>query len=178
MLVAMVIAAIAIPKVVTIVQNLRTAGDAQNLNSAILLAKMSAASNAAHARLHADFGTNSFWVEVAPTGVVPTSTTTWTTQGGTQYLAKNVSFGYGSISSAPSNTQSTFGQASTCSGATSTACIEFNSRGIPVDSSNSPTGNDALYVTDGNTVTGVTVAGTGLTKAWRTPASTAIWTQR
>ena len=39
-----------------------------------------------------------------------------------------------------------------------TACIMFNSRGVPIDSTFAPTGDDALYVTDGMAVYGVTVA--------------------
>jgi len=53
----------------------------------------------------------------------------------------------------------------------------FNSRGIPVDSTWSPTPTGALYVTNGNSVSGVTVSATGLTKIWRSDASTANWNQ-
>ena len=59
-----------------------------------------------------------------------------------------------------------------------TACIMFNSRGIPIDNTLTATPNGAFYVTDGKTVTGVTVSATGLTKIWRTGAATAIWKQR
>jgi hypothetical protein len=56
-----------------------------------------------------------------------------------------------------------------------TACVMFNSRGIPVDPTGTPTPDDALYVTDGNSVTGVTVVATGLTRVWRSDASSATW---
>ena len=49
-----------------------------------------------------------------------------------------------------------------------TACIVFNSRGIPVDSTGSPYGNDAIYVTDGSAVYGITIAATGFIRTWRT----------
>jgi prepilin-type N-terminal cleavage/methylation domain-containing protein len=173
MLVVLIIAGMAIPKVMTIIQNLRTTGDVQSLNSDIMLAKMQAASDFAHARVHADLNSQTYWVEVWPTGA-----TSWTMEGGIQYLAKNVTFGYGSLASPPSNTQSAIGQALTCSGVSGTACITFNSRGIPIDpSTNGPTGNDALYVTDGKSVSGVTVSGTGLSRIWRTEATAANWKQ-
>jgi hypothetical protein len=40
-----------------------------------------------------------------------------------------------------------------------------------------PTPNGALYVTNGKLITGVTVSVTGLTKIWRSDASTANWSQ-
>jgi hypothetical protein len=41
-----------------------------------------------------------------------------------------------------------------------TACIMFNSRGIPIDKDNSPTGGNAFYLTDGTGVRAVTVTAT------------------
>jgi len=172
MAIVMIIATMAIPAALTVARELRTSGDARDLNGAIVLAKMRAAANFARARVYADLSANTFRVEWQQPG-----TTTWTPEGGDQYLATGVSFGYGSLGTPPPNTQGTFGQA-LCSGSTTTACITFNSRGIPIDSSGVPTSNDAIYVTDGRTVTGVTVSATGLTKIWRTEASTANWKQK
>jgi Tfp pilus assembly protein FimT len=78
MVIVIVIAGMTVPKVMTIVQNLRTGGDAQNLNSAILLAKMRAASDFARARVHADLTAQTYWVEVQPSG-----SSSWSTEGGT-----------------------------------------------------------------------------------------------
>jgi Tfp pilus assembly protein FimT len=171
--IVIIVAGIGIPKLMSMVQNLRTAGDARDLNGTILMAKMRAASNYAQARVHVDLNTQTFWVEVEPSGA-----TSWTTEGGTQLLSTGVTFGFGSLSTPPSNTQTTLAQAPACPGISNTACIVFNSRGIPVDSTNTPTANDALYVTDGRSVTGVTVLATGLTQIWRSDASTANWSKR
>jgi type II secretory pathway pseudopilin PulG len=179
-----VLAAIGIPKLTTMVVGLRTAGDARNLNGAIILAKMRASSDYARARVYADLSANTFRIEIQPSG-----TTTWTTDGcpssctGDQLLATGVSFGYGSLGTPPSNTQATLGQAPLClnnSGSTisNTACIVFNSRGIPITSTAVPTPDDAIYVTDGISVNGVTVSRTGLTRVWRTEASGANWKQQ
>ncbi|MBZ5661463.1 MAG: hypothetical protein LAO08_13740 [Acidobacteriia bacterium] len=173
MLVVIIISGMTIPMVVRIAQNIRTGGDARDLNGAILVAKMRASSDYAQARLHVNLDANSFWVEVEPAG-----STTWTTEGGVQYLSKNVTFGYGSLSSPPSGTQTTLAQATACSGFSNSACIIFNSRGIPVDITNSPYGNYAIYVTDGKSVSGVTVSVTGVTSIWRTDASSASWIAR
>jgi hypothetical protein len=88
------------------------------------------------------------------------------------------------VTNAPPNSQSTIGQAPTCkddAGADigNTACVIFNSRGVPVDSLGAPTGVDALYVTDGRAIYGVTLSATGMTRSWRTfPATTATWVQQ
>src|SRR5262249_33656507 len=148
--IGIVLTAAAIPKVLTIVRELRTAGDARDLNGAIVLAKMRAAANFSRARVYANLSANTFRIEWQQSG-----TTTWTAEGGDQPLATGVTFGYGSLTTAPPNTQTTFGQ-TFCTGSTTTACIIFNSRGIPITSTGVPTSNDAIYVTDGNTVTGVT----------------------
>ena len=171
--IVIIIAGMAIPKLMSMVQNFRTAGDARDLNGTILMAKMRAASNFAQTRVHADLSAQTFWVEMEPSGA-----TSWTTEGGTQFLSTGVTFGFGSLSTPPSNTQASLAQAPACPGISNTACIVFNSRGIPVDSTNTPTANDALYVTDGSSVTGVTVLATGLTQIWRSDASTANWNKR
>ena len=95
------------------------------------------------------------------------------TDGGTTALSTGVTFGFSAVTTAPPNTQTTIGQASQCmedDGITAignTACIMFNSRGVPIDSSFAPTG-DALYITDGMMVYGVTIAPTGMLRMWHT----------
>ena len=55
----------------------------------------------------------------------------------------------------------------------------FNSRGIPVDATGAPTAVDALYLTDGTAVYGVTVSATSAIVLWRTlPATSPSWSQQ
>ncbi len=180
MIITLVIASLGIPAALSVMRELRASGDARDLNGAIVLAKMRAASNFARARVYADLSANTFRVEWQQSG-----TTTWTAEGGDQPLATGVSFGYGSLGTPPPSTQATLGQAPLCRDGTNstnianTACVVFNSRGIPIDTTSLvPTAADALYVTNGSTVTGVTVSATGLTRVWRTEASAANWKQR
>jgi len=174
-------AAIAIPNLMTMVGNLKTRGDARDLNGEIVLAKMRAAADYSRARVYADLSTNAFRIETCP--YTPSGPCTWTPdQSGTQSLSNGVSFGYGSLTTPPFNTQASLGQAPGCldnSGSTvaNTACIIFNSRGIPITTGAVPTPNDALYVTNGKSITGVTISVTGLTKIWRSDVSTANWSQ-
>jgi hypothetical protein len=52
----------------------------------------------------------------------------------------------------------------------------FNSRGVPVDNTFAPTASDAVYVTDGSAVYGITVSATGMIRSWRTPpAASPTW---
>ena len=107
----------------------------------------------------------------------------WVTQGGVTSLSTGVSFGFGPVATPPTGTQGVIGQAPVCVdevGAVipNTACITFNSRGVPVDNwlPFAPTQADAVYVTDASVVYGVTVAATGLLRMWRTPrAATPAW---
>jgi len=105
----------------------------------------------------------------------------WVTEGGVTYLSQNVNFGFGAVGTPPPNNQPTIGQASAClnnSGTAigNTACIVFNSRGIPIDNNTTPTGSDAVYVTDTSAVYGITVSVTGLIALWRTnPTATPNW---
>jgi hypothetical protein len=105
-------------------------------------------------------------------------------------LSTNDTFSKGVVATAPPFTQTPIAQAPNCVTAlgvaiANTACILFNSRGIPVDASGAaplvgaPTANDALYLTDGATVYGVTVSATGQIRLWRTnPTSAPSWVQQ
>ena len=185
----LILAAYATPKATTAIQNFRTGGNARAVANEIAMAKMRAAADFTHARVYADLSAQSIRVDVWNM-----STNSWSpdSQNGTAIsLSSGTSFGYGTnISAAPPNTQSTIGQASACSqtdgtgAVANTACIIFNSRGAPIDSTSSPTGADALYLTDGFSVYGVTVAATGSIQTWRseyaptTCVSGACWTHR
>jgi len=83
--VVVVVAAIGIPTLTTITKNLRTQGDARDLNGAIVMAKMRAASDFARARVYADLSANTFRVEIYPSGA-----SSWTTEGGTTSLSQGV----------------------------------------------------------------------------------------
>jgi type II secretory pathway pseudopilin PulG len=182
-LIIIVLAAMGVPSLMSMVRGLRTGGDARDLNGLIIQAKMRAASNFARTRVYADLSANTFRIETKPS-----ATTSWTTDcpsGCNQSLSSGVSFGFGSLSSPPGGTQATLGQAPLCkdnitdtTDIANTACIIFNSRGIPITPAASPTPDDALYVTDGKSVTGVTVSGTGLSRVWRSDASAANWRQQ
>jgi hypothetical protein len=146
----------------------------------MILAKMRAAADFTHARIYVDTSAQTFHLETWNK-----TTSSWTTEGGTNPLATGNSFSYGSLGTPPSGTQTSIGQAPICqalAGGTgtisNTACVVFNSRGIPVDSTGAPTANDAVYLTDGTSTYCVTTAATGNFQLWRTDAGAASWKRR
>jgi hypothetical protein len=108
-------------------------------------------------------------------------------------LSQNVSLSSGSLSTPPPNTQAVIGQAPACltsagTAIANTACIVFNSRGIPINCTSivldqgcspaAPTADDAFYLTDGTAVYGVTVAASGMIQMWRSAPSTVSWVKQ
>jgi prepilin-type N-terminal cleavage/methylation domain-containing protein len=181
---ASVLSAMAIPFFNSIMRNLRADGDMRSLGGDVTLAKMRAAATFSKARLRADLTAGTFQVELWDK-----TASTWSIEGGTQSLSKGVSFGFGAIATAPPNTQASIGQAAACQTSAETvantagtvansACVIFSSRGIPVDHVGVPTTADALYVSDGSSVQGVTVGPTGIIRTWRTDTAATNWKKR
>jgi prepilin-type N-terminal cleavage/methylation domain-containing protein len=173
-----VVAVIATPMLTGSIANMRISGDARSVSNAIALTKMRAASNFSRVRLFVDLSTRTHhleWLDKTP------DPDHWTAEGGSTALSQGVSFSFGVVATAPPNTQATIGQAPQCTtdaglAIANTACIVFNSRGVPVDASLAPTSNDALYVTDGMVVYAATVAATGMVRLWRAlPVVTPAW---
>jgi prepilin-type N-terminal cleavage/methylation domain-containing protein len=198
LLILTVMAAVAIPGYLSMTRYLRIAGDARDLNGTVAQAKMRAAQDFTHARVNANLDSNTFQLEIwNKTGNGGAGC--WQTDGDSanpctatgspvQNLSQGVTFGFGTATAANPNPQATIGQAPTCtsglgggaagSAIANTACIEFNSRGIPIASSGSPTANDALYVTDGIQIYGVTVIISGMIQVWTTGTSSTAWQAR
>jgi prepilin-type N-terminal cleavage/methylation domain-containing protein len=174
-----VVATIALPSGTRTVNDLRLRGDARALHNAVALTKMRAAARFSRERIYVDLTNDSFhlqyWDKVA---------SNWVNEdGGTTELSSGVKFGFGSLATPPPNTQASIGQSAPCvkndgTPISNTACIVFNSRGIPVDSTGGPTGNNAFYITDGSGTYAVTLSATPLIRLWWTKASEAKWIHR
>lgn len=202
LLISLIAAAMAIPGYTSITRYLRIAGDLRELNGLTAEAKMRAAQNYTHARVYADLNANTFHLDVWDTSGIggagcwktegdPQPNRCFTSGGGSpiQPLSTGVVFGFGTAVGGGLNPQTTIQQAPNCNskvagmtgGSTdaNSACIEFNSRGVPVGASNSPIQTpSALYVTDSDEVYGLTVIATGLMQQWETNATTTKWEAR
>lgn len=173
-----VVAAIAIPMSTNAISYYRISGDARSVSNAIQLTKMRAAATFSHARLYVDLSGKTF-----RTDLWNKTTGTWVTEAGLVSLNPQNSFGYGVVGTAPPNAPS-LAQAPACLDTASppnpianTACVVFNSRGVPIDASNNPTTSDSLYITNGSNVYGAVVSATGMIRLWHTQAlATPTWT--
>lgn len=200
MVVSLVIAALSIPAFNQARRALRISGDARDLNGAINQAKLLAAADFTDSRVFFDLGFNTVntfhidvWNKAANGGAG-----CWQVVGDVnnpcyvpgvspvQSLSPGVSFGFAGVGAPPLNTQTIgISQGPRCAPVggrrvgqvATTACVHFNSRGIPIDpASLLPTGNDAVYITDNTQVYAVTVGLTGLSQVWATsPNSNGNW---
>jgi type IV pilus assembly protein PilA len=177
-----VLAAITVPMSGNALRFLKVSGDARSLSNATAVAKMRAAAKFTQSRLYVDITGKTYYIQT-----YDKATSAWINETGTTSLSSTVSFGYGPVSAPPSNTQTAIGQAPLCMNTavspavavSNTACIIFNSRGLPVDATGSPFGDDAIYITDSTAVYGITVAATGFVRLWRNNyTSTPSWSQQ
>ena len=195
--IGLIVTAMAVPQFISIRRNARSLGDSRDINSNILLAKMRAAARFSMSRVYFDLAAGTFRTEIwNQTATATCAANTWCTEGGATPLSQGVNFGFGALALAPgcplACTQPAIAQAPFCRPGTAgpppnpvgggdianTACIMFNSRGIPVDNTRNPFGNGAIYITDTVSVYGSTVSATGQTQAWRSDQAAANWYRR
>ena len=126
---------LAIPITDTSLRVNRLRGDATALRNLVGLAKIRASSRSTRARVRVDLGANTYALEIwDKTGGA------WVNESGIRPLSTGVTFGFGALATAPPNTQATIGMSPECTAGltaddsiANTACITFNSRGLPVD---------------------------------------------
>jgi prepilin-type N-terminal cleavage/methylation domain-containing protein len=174
-----VISGMAVPMMGNSLGNFRLSGDARGLANAMSLTRMQAASNFTQTRLYVDLSLKAYHTEICQKNGI---TCTWIPQGGTKALSTyQENYSFGAVTSPPQSTQATITQSPACltdDGVAigNTACTVFNSRGIPVDATGAPYGENAFYLTDGTAVFGVTVSVTSAIRLWRTnPTATPTW---
>jgi hypothetical protein len=162
-----VIAAVAIPMTGGSLSHFQLSGDARGVANSLAVAKMRAAAHFTQTRLFVDLSDDTYHLES-----FDKDDDEWATVGGVTSLTSSVSFGVGAMEAPPPNTQAAIAQAALCKDNDggdigNTACVVFNSRGVPIDSTGTPTAAGALYVTSGTVIYGSTVSATGLIRLWR-----------
>jgi prepilin-type N-terminal cleavage/methylation domain-containing protein len=184
----MVIAGFAIPNYFTLQSSLRATGDNRSIAALTAQTKLRAASDFTHARVYADLNGNTFqqqvWNKTGGCWVVDTDPTntciTYTSSapsGTVTNLSQGDTFGFGALTAGPTPGQTTIGQAAQCldnsaTAIANTACIVFNSRGIPINAITlAPLATGAFYLTNGTVVDGVTVSATGSLQTWSASAN-------
>lgn len=175
-----IVSAIALPAMTRTYADLRMRGDSRALHNSLSVAKMRAAARFSRERLYIDLATESFrlqfWDKAAAN---------WVDEGGTTQLSSGVDFGVAALANPPVNTQAVLGQAPPCQDnavppvdIANTACIVFNSRGIPISSNGEPFGNNAIYIRDDVGVSGITLSASGLLRRWWSPTQTEAWVRQ
>ena len=179
--IAGVLAAMALPSAARTLADVRLHNDARALHNLLSLAKMRAAAKYTRVRLYCDLGTEQFALQTWNK-----TTATWDIEEGWQTLSTNVDFSFDALADPPLDTQTPpISQSAACKADDgvadigNTACIVFNSRGIPVKADGDPDGNGAIYITDHSTgVYGVTVSATPLVRLWWSPTATTAWAHK
>jgi len=174
--VAVTAAAAIVPATTRTIASHRFKGEAHAIVNYLAVAKMRSAADFTRSRLFVDLSTNSFHIEIWQKSGTPG----WTFEGGSEAMSPGIGFGFGTLAAAPPDTQATLALAPPCQDNSgnpiaNTACIVFNSRGIPIDATGSTTANDALYITNGVGVYGATVSATSRVQLWWTGAGNAAW---
>lgn len=182
-LITIIITGMAVTSIPRISNNFRISSDTRNISAQLSQARMVAAAQFTHARVYMKLDSNSYRLEVWNK-----TNSCWQTYGDTNNctqatspitpLAWGDTFGFGSITAGPTAATTTIAQAPKCTpgvaGAAAgtainnTACIEFNSRSYPVDSTNTLVASDAIYLGNNSTTySGVAVSIIGQPTAYR-----------
>ena len=153
----LLILSIALPQALTALRAFRASSDARSIASQLALAKMRAANGFTQARLNCNLTARSCQLEIC-TSKGTSDCSAFSAEGGAITLSKEMTFGFGSITTAAGSQTSI----------QNTAQILFNSRSLPIDNTGAVTGNDALYLTNqaGDTYA-VTVYASGRIALWR-----------
>ena len=177
-----IVAGMVVPQTASMMGGYRLKGNAEAVNNLVGLAKIRAAAKLSRARVRANIAARTVQLETWDR-----ANSQWVTEGGVLALAHGVSFGFGAITVAPPNTQAVLGQSQPCTddanaNIANTACITFNSRGMPVTNVRPPlgvlVGNSALYITDGSAVYGTTVTMAPFIKFWWSKNANNQWVRQ
>ena len=173
-----VIAAFVIPVVASTASSIKLRGQAEDVSNLIGLAKMRATARFSRARVFVDQAAETFVLQIWDDDAKK-----WVDDNALTELPQGVTFDYGKLAEPPPDTQQEIKFAAECTNDAGddmpkTSCINFNSRGIPIDSKGSPVGGNAFYLTDGTGVRAITVTATPLIRDWWSSADHAGWVRQ
>jgi hypothetical protein len=170
-----ILGAFTVPMVSSAASGVKLRDHANAMADLVGLAKLRATSDFSRSRLYADLAGGSYVIQTWDGGAGD-----WVNDQAAVALPPGIRFGWGAIEEPPPNTQQELDFAPACvdkdqQPIARTACIMFNSRGIPIDKDNAPQGGNAFYLTDGTGVRGITVTATPLIRRWWSSANAAGW---
>lgn len=172
-----ILGAMAVPMVASTTSGIKLRDHANAIADLVGLAKMRAASQFSRTRVNVDIKGGTYVIQRQDP-----ATREWSDEQAAMTLPTGISFSWGALDTAPPNTQD--GDVPKFAAACvdkdgkdidGTACVMFNSRGIPINNDNSPIGGNAFYLTDGTGVRAVTVTATPLIRRWWSQAEKSHW---
>jgi prepilin-type N-terminal cleavage/methylation domain-containing protein len=175
-----VLSAFAVPVVSATARGTKLRDQANQIADLIGLAKMRATSEFSRSRLYVDIAAETYVPQIWDVAAGD-----WKNEQAPITLPYGIDFGWGALDKAPPKTQ--VGDvpkwAAECIDKDDkvidkTACIMFNSRGIPINKDNAPIGGNAFYLTDGAGVRAVTITATPLIRRWWSSANAANWVRQ
>ena len=175
-----ILSAFAVPVVSATASGAKLRDQANQIADLIGLAKLRATSEFSRSRLYVDLAAESYVLQIWDVG-----TGDWVNEQAAVSLPYGIDFGWGKLETAPPKTQvdDVPKWAAECvdkdaKAIDKTACIMFNSRGIPINKDKAPVGGNAFYLTDGIGVRAVTVTATPLIRRWWSSANAANWVRQ
>jgi Tfp pilus assembly protein FimT len=151
-LLALIIMVMGLPSLSRTQAAYRASGDGRGIAETLALAKMRAGANFTKERLTFDTVANTYQLER-----YNKANDAFELDGGIKYLSTGVVFGFGGIT-LPAGGQTTIAQ---------TSPMAFNSRGIPINGSNQPTGDSAIYYYNSSGYFAVTVGLSSRIQIWK-----------
>jgi prepilin-type N-terminal cleavage/methylation domain-containing protein len=174
-----VVTATVIPITDTQLKSSRLKSDADAVRNLVGLAKMRASSRFTRARVRVDLGVNSYVLQVWDK-----TAGAWVNDGAPAHTSTGVVFGFGTLATRPLDNQVIALSPPCTTGLTAagaianTSCINFNSRGLPVDAAGLLYPSHAFYLRNEIGVFATTVTSTPLIRFWSSPNGTAAWRPR
>jgi prepilin-type N-terminal cleavage/methylation domain-containing protein len=176
-----IVSAMVVPITETSLKSSRLKRDADSVRHLVGLAKMRASSQFTRSRVMVDLGANTFILQIGDR-----TNNVWVNDGGLNATSTGVTFGFGTLAAAPPNTQVNIEMSPPCTDGinpagnviANTACVYFNSRGLPVDSAGALYPRHALYLRGETGVFATTVTSTPLIRFWWSPRNNAVWTEK
>jgi prepilin-type N-terminal cleavage/methylation domain-containing protein len=173
-----VLSGFTVPMLGSTTSSIKLRDQAEALSNLVSLAKMRATSQFSKSRVYLDLGAETYILQLWNRDAG-----TWANDAAPVTLPSGIEFGFGDVDEPPPNAQDAIGFASECTNdedepIDKTACINFNSRGIPIDTAGSPVGGNAFYLTDGTGVRAITVTATPLIRNWWSSANAPGWVRQ
>jgi prepilin-type N-terminal cleavage/methylation domain-containing protein len=174
-----VVTATVIPITDTQLKASRLKSDADAVRNLVGLAKMRASSRFTRARVRVDLGVNSYVLQIWDK-----TAGAWVNDGAPTRTSTGVVFGFGTLTTRPLDDQVIVFSPPCTTGLTAagaianTSCINFNSRGLPVDAAGLLYPRHAFYLRNEIGVFATTVTSTPLIRFWSSPNGTTNWRPR